>query len=670
MTAINSHAIRDIARDCAGAEGDCWIIYAGNNEVVGPYGAGTVFGRQAASLAFIRLDLELKRSRLVQALGNMGGNRQVTEWRGMEMFREHEVTSHDPKLRRVYDNFERNMRAIIDAGARCGANVVVASVPVNLRDCPPFASKHRAGLTADQEREWTAHCEAGRKAEGQGRFAEALSAYEQAAQFDAEHAELNYRRASCQRALGQSNAAKASYALARDLDTLRFRADSRLNEIVRRTARSISAAFVDAEEECSRAAPGAVPGDEFFLDHVHLNFSGNFWLATLLLPEVERQLFGQTADANPVLRLSESDMARRLAFTDFDRGRVAEEMRARLRQPPFSEQSNYAERDGGLTRQLAVLTNSPASSLTNYVDAIRLATNDWVLRANLARVLEAAGQETNAWAQWEQVTRLMPHEPGAFFQLGNLARNRGSLAEAEGWFEESLKRRPNTLEALNGLGLVARAEGRPAEAKRRFEAALAINPRFFAARVNLAVLLAEAGNVAAAREQYAAVLRADTNNVNARINLARLLANAGDASQAARLYEEVLRLQPDNAIAHYNLANTLCTRKQYAEGILHYQAAVRANPGFAEARYNLGLELARAGRIAEALDQFAEVVRLQPGSADAHFNYGVALARQLRHAEAVQEFRETLRLQPQHPAAQSLLERTLRSSQGGGASKN
>jgi len=377
MTAINSHVIRDIARDCAGAEGDCWIIYAGNNEVVGPYGAGTVFGRQAASLAFIRLDLALKRFRLVQALGNMGGNRQATEWRGMEMFREHEVTSHDPKLRRVYDNFERNMRAIIDAGARCGAKVVVASVPVNLKDCPPFASKHRAGLTADQEREWTARYEAGRKAEGQGRFAEALSAYEQAAQFDAEHAELNYRRASCQRALGQTNAAKASYALARDLDTLRFRADSRLNEIVRRSARSKSAAFVDAEEECSRAAPGQVPGDEVFHDHVHLNFSGNYWLATLLLPEVERQLFGQTADANPALRLSESDMARRLAFTDFDRGRVAEEMRARLRQPPFSEQSNYAERDGGLTRQLAVLTNSPTSSLTNYVDAIRLATNDW-----------------------------------------------------------------------------------------------------------------------------------------------------------------------------------------------------------------------------------------------------------------------------------------------------
>ena len=44
MTAINSHAILPIARDCAKARPDVWVLYMGNNEVVGPFGAGTVFG--------------------------------------------------------------------------------------------------------------------------------------------------------------------------------------------------------------------------------------------------------------------------------------------------------------------------------------------------------------------------------------------------------------------------------------------------------------------------------------------------------------------------------------------------------------------------------------------------------------------------------------------------
>ncbi len=52
MTAINSHVILPIARDCAAQDGDVWLVYMGNNEVIGPYGAGTVFGSSGASLLY------------------------------------------------------------------------------------------------------------------------------------------------------------------------------------------------------------------------------------------------------------------------------------------------------------------------------------------------------------------------------------------------------------------------------------------------------------------------------------------------------------------------------------------------------------------------------------------------------------------------------------------
>jgi hypothetical protein len=41
MTAINSHVVREIARDCVPLEGDVWVVYMGNNEVIGPFGSGT-----------------------------------------------------------------------------------------------------------------------------------------------------------------------------------------------------------------------------------------------------------------------------------------------------------------------------------------------------------------------------------------------------------------------------------------------------------------------------------------------------------------------------------------------------------------------------------------------------------------------------------------------------
>jgi hypothetical protein len=66
MTAINSHVIREIAADCEDKEGDVWLVYMGNNEMVGPYGAATVFGPQAPPLWRIRLATELQEWRTGQ----------------------------------------------------------------------------------------------------------------------------------------------------------------------------------------------------------------------------------------------------------------------------------------------------------------------------------------------------------------------------------------------------------------------------------------------------------------------------------------------------------------------------------------------------------------------------------------------------------------------------
>ena len=68
VIAINSHVILPIARECARLQGDMWIIYMGNNEMVGPFGAATVFGRQAPALRVARLTVGIQRARLGQLL--------------------------------------------------------------------------------------------------------------------------------------------------------------------------------------------------------------------------------------------------------------------------------------------------------------------------------------------------------------------------------------------------------------------------------------------------------------------------------------------------------------------------------------------------------------------------------------------------------------------------
>ena len=69
ITAINSHVILPMAQDCARQHADIWIIYMGNNEMVGPFGAATVFGSRAPPLAAAKLNLALKKTRVGQLAG-------------------------------------------------------------------------------------------------------------------------------------------------------------------------------------------------------------------------------------------------------------------------------------------------------------------------------------------------------------------------------------------------------------------------------------------------------------------------------------------------------------------------------------------------------------------------------------------------------------------------
>ena len=68
LTAIDSNTILPIARECARHQGDLWLIYMGNNEMVGPFGAETSYGLHAPSRDIIRLILAIKTTRLGQLM--------------------------------------------------------------------------------------------------------------------------------------------------------------------------------------------------------------------------------------------------------------------------------------------------------------------------------------------------------------------------------------------------------------------------------------------------------------------------------------------------------------------------------------------------------------------------------------------------------------------------
>ena len=113
VAAINSHVVLPIARDLARREGDLFVVYLGNNEVVGPFGAGTVFSPLSSSLSAIRTSVFVRGTRIGQlatgVLSALRPSEAPEQWRGLEMFLDKTIQADDPRMESVYGHFRENL---------------------------------------------------------------------------------------------------------------------------------------------------------------------------------------------------------------------------------------------------------------------------------------------------------------------------------------------------------------------------------------------------------------------------------------------------------------------------------------------------------------------------------------------------------------------------------
>lgn len=380
MVAINSHVSLSIARQLASYKPDLFLVYAGSNEVVGPYGPGTVLTTSSMSLPVIRASIFVRSSRIGQLLTEAGKPR--SEWRGMEMFLNKQVRAESPRLGFAYRNFDSNLKDIVAVAHAAGARVLLSTIATNLRDSAPFASLHREDLSADALNSWSSLVQQGRALENSAAYAEALKLYASAAQIDDQFAELQFRIAHCYWALGDFSAAKDHYVRARDLDTLRFRADSHINDVIRSVATSFgsSAELLDTEALFAAESHSGVIGSELLYDHVHFTPTGNYLLARAAFERIVNTLpAALRSSARTTEPLSEADCERLLAFTGYDRSRVAAEMVNRLQRPPFTNQLNHTEQLQGMMFRAVGSMENIQDTASQYQWAIAQAPDDLIL---------------------------------------------------------------------------------------------------------------------------------------------------------------------------------------------------------------------------------------------------------------------------------------------------
>jgi len=589
MTAVNSHVVLAIARDCADRQADLFVVYMGNNEVVGPYGSGTVFGDFSGSLSVIQASMWLKSTRSGQLLGSvLGGGGAPAQWEGMAMFLGRRVPADDPRMEKVYSHFRTNLADICHVARESGADVILCTVATNLKDCAPFAAVHRRDLPEADRARWKRLYRAGIASSEANEHARAAGEFLQAARIDDRRADLQFRLGRCFLELGQLDNAREHFVLARDLDALRFRADTRINRTIREAAGEQSGRgvfLVDVERAFERSDPArhGLCGRELFHEHVHMNPEGNYLLAKVVFERIVQLLPNGAHGVSPASGAPPMERCFDLiALTDWDRYRVARHVLKLLKRPPFTNQLDHDEqlrRQRERLGQLQAECTSPAAleeAQRRYVEAINRAPDDLMIRRNFARLLSRRGDYRGAARQWRYL----------------------------------LARFPDMAEWRMEFGTMLKADGKPVEAIAELRHALRADPRVAAgARFNMATIRLEQGRLEEAEELLRQALAADPTLAEAHNTLGAIFFKRGDPDAAIECFRKALDVDPDLIRGHSNLAYALGSRGDPAGAAAHYREVLRIDPGNIPARHNLGVALGKLGRTAEAVQQYQQVLR-------------------------------------------------------------
>ena len=545
MTSVNSHVLTDIMPEVIAQNPDIAVLYMGNNEVVGPYGPGTPFTAWTRSRFVVWLDKNLRRSRTYQFLENLLGRlapSAPTGWEGFQMFSRLTVAAGSPELESVYAAFERNLESMVDALLGNGTRVVLCTIAVNLADWGPAGS-----LPLPDDSPARSLLGEGEALLAQGRPDEALAASEKSSALAPDHAAAHFLLGRAREATGDKAGARESFERARDLDLYRFRADTRINDIIRRVAdRHAGRGVVLVDADRALVADG-LPGHGQFTEHVHMTFDGMKSLALL----VARALPPMLPDLGPprdVAVADEAELRERIFFTPFDELLLS-----------------VVARDVG---EIEIFRDRPAAGE---------AREHWsALEKDLrARHPFDVAQLDAAFARSEA---LRPQDVRNAASRADYLSRLGRTAEAAAAGQSVLARKPTYFEGYRFMADAAKEQGDYARARALYEQALGIYRLIPDAHKNVGDLEKREGDIEAARGAYSRAFSLDSANVGAALALAEIEANSGRRDEARATLETAAAHNPRNAFVFQALGRLHAAESRPAEAREAWAKALELDP--------------------------------------------------------------------------------------------
>jgi len=461
----------------------------------------------------------------------------------------------DFRTDQVLDHYRYSLERMIAFAHSAGADIVFVTPACNLRDFEPFKSEHRDDLELASRDLWLGLVEQSGDAFDAGRFDEALEALDKAAAIDDRYARLHFLRGRVLLRLQRDAEAKVAFERARDEDVCPLRALTPMRGIVRDVAARHGVPCVDFVGMIERQSEHGIPGNDWFLDHVHPKIEGHRLLALEVLEEIESleglsldESWGPAAIEEVTRRVqgrldsrSHANALRNLAKVLRWAGKFDEASQLSI----LAVQGLPGDVEAHVMAGDAYWRQGQLDAAeAEYLLAVSLDSNDLWALMQLGSVLLAQGQPQAALNYLRRAAELADDRADPHFRLANALYVLKDLDGAETEYRKTLRLAPDWAEAHKNLALIAIAQDDIDAAVSHYEQALTIDPEDATTHCELGWLMFARGETASAREEFSLAALLDPRLVRAYLGLAELARARGDDEQAAEMDRRARELDP------------------------------------------------------------------------------------------------------------------------------
>ena len=350
MTATNSYTALDIGSELAGYQPDLIIDYDGHNEFYGALGAAS--NQTAGSFRFVTLlMLRAVHLKTFQLIGSTiekisgfftSGNEFPARGTEMETLAKGRYVRYGSRLHQsACSIFRDNINDLAEYCRSAHVPIIFGTQVSNLRQQPPFISEHAPEMSEARIREFQRHFDDGTQFLAKNMEDSAEAAYQSAIDCDSLFADAHYRLAQCLDRQQRFREALHEYILARDFDELRFRTDTKFNDLIR--SMSGGCYVADIEREFKSDSPDSLIGFNLITEHLHPNARGYFLIAKEYVRVMrDGGLFASREEWQTADTVSDEALWDKRVITDLDERMASHHTKILTSGWPFSENERTA----------------------------------------------------------------------------------------------------------------------------------------------------------------------------------------------------------------------------------------------------------------------------------------------------------------------------------------